>query len=86
MSACFPGLDRRRMPVGVFFIVGIAITAGVLLSLYHNLRVLRGRLTALEAQQSQTLELVSSLVVDGAGPEAVKQTLTALLRQPPRIP
>ncbi|MGI9076960.1 MAG: hypothetical protein ACR2G6_06455 [Gemmatimonadaceae bacterium] len=74
------------MPLGVLFIVGIAISAGALLSLYHHVRVLRARLTALEAQQAQTLELVSSLVVDGAGPDAVKQTLSALLRQLPRIP
>ncbi|MBC7790447.1 MAG: hypothetical protein H7Z74_10915 [Anaerolineae bacterium] len=74
------------MPLGVLFLAGIAVSAGALLSLFHHIRMLRARLTELEAQQAQTLELVSSLVVDGAGPEAVKQTLSALLRQPPRIP
>jgi len=70
----------------ILFVGGIAVSAGAVLSLYHQVRVLRGRLSELEAQQAQTLELVSSLVVDGAGPDAVKQTLSALLRQPPRIP
>lgn len=72
--------------LGLLLMVGIPITAGAFLSLYHSVRVLRTRLTALEAQQAETLELVSSLVVDGAGPDAVKQTLSALLRQPRQIP
>lgn len=70
----------------ILFIVAMSVAAGALLSLYSDVRGLRTRVRELEEKQEQTLELVSSLVVDGAGADAVKQTLSSLLRQPRRIP